>query len=296
MRNAIPVAAAGLLALAASAGDRPDRAADGPRFATYRLEERQSSSGPSGPRVLARAARVRVLGSDARLDVEGEALPRSRARTVFASPRGWVFLDPETAVAAAGDGPAFDALFRGAPADAGSTTSEIAVDEARVEPEGAGPAFQGRGTRRWRVSMTWSVSVSLPGRRATVKNELGGVLLEADGLDAARSPFDSLTRLLAVRGDAEARLGDALAAVRGLVVSASFETRATRSLSANLLVSPGRSPEGDGDRAATARAERRLSDLEVREARPADGADLRAPEGVRYVSLERLSAGSEPIR
>jgi len=161
----------------------------------------------------------------------------------------------------------------------------------KVEPRGAGRAFEGRPTARWTLEAAWTLVVSTPGRIARVATEVKGTV-EALDEPAARSAFDALSRILPARGAAAEALDLELAKITGVPVSASFDV-----VSKSTVEQPGM-PSGTEPPPKPVEARqtitRRLTHLSVRKGEPADDALFAVPDGFHTRGLERLVPESPP--
>jgi hypothetical protein len=156
--------------------------------------------------------------------------------------------------------------------------------EAVVSPDHAGKTLQGQATRRYRISVAWSLVVALPGRVSHVRTRTSG---HVDALEAedGRSGFDDLTRLFGVDGEARDAVVAELRKVRGLPVAVELET--VSDFQAELVGAPSSEAPGAPPPAKTTLT-RVVSDMSRRPSRPADAALFRTPDDYRSRSLDRL--------
>jgi hypothetical protein len=266
------------------------------RVAQYVLAESRTSVTPAGERASAVRGVVTVLGGTARWDLESGTFPRTQANAVVVGDRvGWL-LDRKSSVAAPATLENVRELFvppgGGDPGPFQAVVSEVDVPSAGLTK---GPSFEGRATARLRVTASWSLVTSMPGRVSRVRFRLTSVVdALADPPKAIRSPLDDLGRLLDVPSPVREALAPELARVRGVPVGVVVETEAELAVD-----HPGTaSPPSDGRAPLRTRSEttRTLSALATRPAAASDARALALPEEVRVVGLERLVQPVETLR
>ena len=239
---------------------------------------------------------VTVLGGTARWDLDNGTFPRTRANAVVIGERGGWLLDRKNATAAQAGLDDLRALFvppgGGDPGPFQSSVSEVDVPSAEASQ---GPAFEGRPTARLRITASWSVVTSMPGRVGRVRCRLNAVVDAVDeGTGDARSPLDDLGRLLDVPEPVREALAPELARVRGLPVGVVVDSEAELAVDF-----PGASaPPSDGRRPVRTRTEatRTLSELVFRPAAEGDARAFSFGEETRLVGIERLVEPLETLR
>jgi hypothetical protein len=239
---------------------------------------------------------VAVLGGTARWDLETGTFPRTKANTLLLGDReGWL-LDRKASVAARATLEDLRGLFV-PPAEGESGPFQSAVSDVEVLPAEVanGPSFEGRPTTRLRVSASWSLVTSMPGRVGRVRSKLTASLdVLADPPEGTRSPLDDLGRLL----DVPARVLDALAPE--LARLQGFPVRVVVESDAQLAVDyPGSgSPPSEGRAPLRTRTEttRTVSELAVRPATEKDAARFALSDETRVVGIERLLEPRESLR
>jgi len=271
-------------ALAAPPAEVPPHAALVP-LVTYELVESTRSLTPAGERAVSTGGTVAVRGSRARWDLTHGTFPRSSASSVVAEPGGVTLLDSQEKLAASASEADFVALFLGRPADPGATAPAVRDVTVAIRPDGDGRAFEGRPTSRFLLSASWTVVLSAPGRITRVKNEAAGVVESVD-LPEARSPLDSLARLLHVRGEAREAFEAELAKVTGLPVFAEITVTSTSSTEVPGMSSGAGPPPRPASTRST--ATRRVRNLVVRPGKGGDEALVSVPEDFRTRGLDRI--------
>lgn len=267
-----------------------------PPVVSYRLSEIVKSRTPGGEMGSALSALVTVQGERARLESE-RPLPRSSVRVVLSGEKGLTFLDLAEKLAAAGTREDFQALFQGrAGADTGTAANAYREVSASIERDGAGKPVDGRASTRYRVQMSYILRTLTPGRVQNVKSEIKGTIETLD-LDAARSPFDDLSRLFLVRGDVREAADRELAKVKGLPVAVSLE--AVSEMSAEVMAVPGGgAPDSEPPQPplkSTRTVTRKLTALSVREGKVQSPALFDVPEDFHDRGLDRLLGGASPV-
>lgn len=285
-----------VLALLASAGS-PEAAPPPQRpVAGYVLVESKKSVSPAGERASAVRGSVTVLGGAARWDLETGTFPRTSANTFLVGDRdGWL-LDRKASVAARARVEDLRTLFvPPGEGDPGPFQSGLRDLEVRPGALASGPSFEGRPTTRLRITATWSLVTSMPGRVGRVRNTLTAVL---DGLgeppEGTRSPLDDLGRLFDVPEQVLEALGPQLALLRGFPVRVVVETEAELGVDY-----PGMAaPPSDGRAPLRSRTEstRVVSELTGRTAVGKDSALFALSEETRVVGIERLVEPRESLR
>ena len=284
------------LALLASASS-PEVAPSPPRPAVgYVLVESRKSVSPAGERASAVRGSVTVLGGTARWDLDTGTFPRTSANTFLVGERdGWL-LDRKASLAARARVEDLQDLFV-PPAEGDPGPFQSGLRDLEVPPGelANGPTFEGRPTTRLRITATWSLVTSMPGRVGRVRNTLTAVL---DALgeppEGTRSPLDDLGRLFDVPEQVLEALAPELARLRGFPVRVVVETEAELGVDF-----PGMaSPPSDGRTPPRSRAEstRVVSQLMARPAVGKDAALFNLSEDTRVVGIERLVERHESLR
>lgn len=284
------------LALLAYAGS-PEVVPSPPRPAVgYVLVESRKSVSPAGERASAVRGIVTVLGGTARWDLDTGTFPRTNANTFLVGERdGWL-LDRKASVAARARVEDLRDLFvppaAGDPGPFQSGLSDLEVPPGELAN---GPSFEGRPTTRIRITATWSLVTSMPGRVGRVRNKLTAVL---DALgetpEGTRSPLDDLGRLFDVPEQVLEALAPELARLRGFPVRVVVETEAELGVDY-----PGMAaPPSDGRAPPRSRTEstRVVSELRARPAAGKDSALFALSEETRVVGIERLVEPRESLR
>lgn len=255
-----------------------------PPLVTYRMVESSRSLSPVGERVSTLAATVSVSQEAARLEAVTGTLPRTTASVVLSGEGGFQLLDAKEKAVSRATPEQLEALLTGSARgpDMGSVTYRDV--EVVVSPEKQGKTFQGQPTRRYRVSVAWTLAVTMPGRVSHVRTRTSGHI-DALEVDAGRSAFDDLTRLFGVDGEVRDAVTAELAKVRGLPVAVQLET--VSDLSAELVGAPSAEAPGAPPASKTT-ITRVVSDLSRRPSTLADAALFRAPDDYRSRSLDRL--------
>lgn len=270
--------------------------ADGPRReASYVLAEARTVVSPAGERASAVRGTVVVRDGTARWDLESGTFPRSTASTVLLGERdGWL-LERDESVAARATSEDLTALWVPAPAgEEGpfrSSVRGLAIEPATAAP---GPVFEGRPTKRHRLTAVWSLETSTPGRVSTARTRLvATVVALEDADDEVRSPLDGFDRLLDLPGPVRQEVATALGTIPGWPVSVVVETESEHSSELpGVQVAP---PEGRRPLKTRVEAVRTVSSLVLRplgEAGPA----FTLPEKTRVVGIERLVTPRETLR
>lgn len=270
--------------------------ADGPRReASYVLSEGRTVVSPAGERASAVRGTVVIRDGTARWDLESGTFPRSTASTILLGERdGWLLARDES-VAARATADDLTALWVPAPAgEEGPFRS--AVRGLTIEPPTAasGPAFEGRPTRRHRLTAVWNLETSTPGRVSTARTRLVATVVAVEEIgDEVRSPLDGLDRLLDLPGPVRQEVVAALGALSGWPVSVVVETESEQTSEL-----PGvrmASPEGGRPLMTRVEAVRTVSALVLRPAGES-GQVFTLPEKTRVVGIERLVTPRETLR
>ncbi len=267
-----------------------------PPLVTYELAESRLSRTPVGETARSLRGVVHVLAGSARWELARGAFPRTRARVALVGPRSSTLVAPDEAVEATAGPEAFAGLFREAGgAESGLSASRVADVEVVVSPAGAGAPFQGEPTRRFRVSVGYSVVTSIPGQMLHVVCRTTGSIETLAAGDGAASPLDDLGRLFDVPPEVAEELAPRLAKVDGLPVAVALETEARRLVEG---VGPG---GGEAEslvppRPTTTTVERHVTGLVRRASTPADRSLFEAGDAVRSVAWERLVRDDEVPR
>lgn len=239
---------------------------------------------------------VTVLDGTARWDLETGTFPRTKASSVLLGERvGWL-VDRKASVAARTTLEEFRGLYV-PPAEGDSGPFQSALDDLAVPPAELtkGPSFEGRPTTRLRVSASWTLVASMPGRVGRVRSRLS-VTVDAlgDPPEGSRSPLDDLGRLLDVPSRVLEALGPELSRLEGLPV------RVVAATEAELGVDyPGvAAPPSDGRAPLRTHTEttRVVSELASRPSTREDSARLALAEETRVVGIERLVEPRERLR
>lgn len=262
----------------------------------YVLVESRKSVSPAGEQASAVRGNVTVFGGTARWDLETGTFPRTTANSLLLGDRGGWLLDRKASVAARAQVEDVHNLFvspaEGDPGPFQSVVSDVEVPLAELV---TGPPFEGRPTIRLRVTATWSLVTSMPGRVGRVRSKLTAVL---DALgeppDGTRSPLDDLSRLFDVPAQVLEALTPELGRLKGFPVSAVVETESKLGVDY-----PGAAaPPADGRAPLRTRTEtsRVVSGLEARPAGAKDAASFALSEETRLVGIERLVGRRESLR
>lgn len=266
------------------------------KVASYVLSESRKVVSPAGERTSAVRGTVTVLDGAARWDLETGTFPRTKANTLFAGGRdGWL-LDRKASVAARATAEEFRALFvppaEGDPGPFQSAVADVAVPPAELS---GGPAFEGRPTRRLKVSASWTLVASMPGRVGRVHSRLTATVdALADSPEEVRSPLDDLDRLLDVPAPVLEALAVELSRLKGFPVKVVVATEAELGVDY-----PGTSPPPSDGRAPLrtfSEATRTVSALALRPASGADTARAALSDETRVVGIERLVEPRERLR
>jgi hypothetical protein len=262
----------------------------------YLLVESRKSVSPAGEQAIAVRGGVTVLGGTARWDLETGTFPRTKANTLLLGDReGWL-LDRKASVAAQVRVEDVRSLFvppaAGDPGPFQSAVSDLDVPPADLA---SGPAFEGRPTTRLRVSASWSLVTSMPGRVGRVRCRLTASLdALADPPEGTRSPLDDLGRLFDAPAPVLEALAPELARLRGFPVRVAVETEAEIGVDY-----PGmEAPPSDGRAPLRSRTEttRTVSGLVARPSNGRAAASFALSEQTRVVGIERLVEPRESLR
>lgn len=270
--------------------------ADGPRReASYVLAEGRTVVSPAGERASAVRGTVVVRDRTARWDLESGTFPRSTASTILLGEReGWL-LERDESVAARATSDDLTALWVAVPAgEEGpfrSIVRGLAIEPPTVAP---GPAFEGRPTKRHRLTAVWSLETSTPGRVSTARTRLVATVVAVEDVgDEVRSPLDASDRLLDLPGPVRQEVATALAGIPGWPVSVVVETESEHSSELpGVQVAP---PEGRRPLKTRVEAIRTVSALVLRPSGEA-GPAFSLPEKTRVVGIERLVTPRETLR
>ena len=270
--------------------------AEGPgREASYVLSEGRTVVSPAGERASAVRGTVVVRGGTARWDLESGTFPRSTASTILLGERdGWL-LERDESVGARATAEDLTALWV-APPGGEEGPFRSAVRGLVIEPPtvAAGPAFEGRPTRRHRLTAAWNLETSTPGRVSTARTRLVATVVAVEEIgEEVRSPLDGFDRLLDLPGPVREEVAAALGAIPGWPVSVVVEAESEQSseLPGARVVPP------EGQRPLKSRVEtvRTVSDLVLRPAEKT-GPSFKLPEKTRVVGIERLVEPRETLR
>ena len=284
-----------LALLAAPGSPEAPPSPPGPRVGYVLVESRKSVS-PAGEQASAVRGGVTVLGGTARWDLETGTFPRTKANTLLLGDRdGWL-LDRKASLAARATLEDLSALFI-PPAEGESGPFQSAVSDVEVLPAevASAPTFEGRPASRLRVTATWSLVTSMPGRVGRVRCSLtASVDVLGDPPGGTRSPLDDLGRLFDVPAQVLDALAGELARLQGFPVRVIVET------DARLAVDyPGSgAPPSEGRAPLRTRTEttRTVSELAVRPATEKDAARFALSDETRVVGIERLAEPRESLR
>lgn len=262
----------------------------------YVLAESRKTVTPAGERASAVRGTVTVLDGTARWDLESGTFPGATAGSLILGDRGGWLVDRKASVAARAVLDDVTALFvspaQGEPGPFQATVRDVKVSAVQVA---AGPAFEGRPTTRRRLTASWVLAVTMPGRIGTVRSRLSSVIdVVADPPPGVHSPLDDLDRLFDVPEPLREALQGELASLGGWPVSVVVETDSTQAVDY-----PGTtSPVPDGRRPLETRTEsrREVSSLATRPARADDPAHFALSAETRVVGLERLVPPRETLR
>ncbi|HYN41856.1 MAG TPA: hypothetical protein VE129_08785 [Thermoanaerobaculia bacterium] len=262
----------------------------------YVLVESRKTFTPAGEQASAVRGSVTVLGGTARWDLETGTFPRTKANTLLLGDReGWL-LDRKASVAAQVRVEDVRSLFippaAGDPGPFQSAVSDLEVPPAELV---SGPSFEGSPTVRLRVSASWSLVTSMPGRVGRVRCKLTASLdALADPPEGTRSPLDDLGRLFDVSPQVLEALAPELARLRGFPVRVVVETEAELGVDY-----PGMAaPPSDGRAPLRSRTEttRIVSELTSWPATGKDSARFTLSEETRVIGIERLVEPRESLR
>ncbi len=239
---------------------------------------------------------VAVLGGTARWDLETGTFPRTKASSLVLGDRvGWL-VDRKASVAARTTLEEFRGLFI-PPAEGEPGPFQSALDDLEVPPAELtkGPSFEGRPTTRLRVSASWTLVASMPGRVGRVRSRMTATVdALGDPPEGARSPLDDLGRLFDVPAQVLDALAPELALLKGLPVRVAVESDAELGVDY-----PGTAaPPSDGRAPLRTHTEttRVVSELASRPATREDAARLALTEETRVVGIERLVEPRERLR
>ncbi len=270
--------------------------AEGPRReASYVLSEGRTVVSPAGERASAVRGTVVVRDGTARWDLESGTFPRSTARTLLLGEReGWLLAGDESVAARA---TAEDLTALWVPASDGEEGPfRSAVRGLEIEPTTAasGPVFEGRPTRRHRLTAVWSLETSTPGRVSTARTRLVATVVAVEDVgDEVRSPLDGFDRLLDLPGPVRQEVAAALGEIRGWPVSVVVETESEHSSELpGARVAP---PEGRRPLKTRVETARTISALVLRPAGES-GSAFSLPEKTRVIGIERLVTPRETPR
>ena len=285
-----------VLPLAASLAAPASPPAPAPEAGRYVLVESVKTVAPGGERAVALRGTVTVVDGAARWDLETGTFPRTTANALLLGERGGWLLDRKASVAARASLEDVTALFvspvGGDPGPFQAVVADVEVASAAVED---GPAFEGRPVTRLRVTASWSLVTSMPGRVSRVRFRLTSVVDALAGPpNAIRSPLDDLGRLFDVPSPVREALAPELARVRGVPVGVVVETEAELAVDHPGTASPP--PDGRAPLRTRSETTRTLSALATRPAAASDARALALPEEVRVVGLERLVQPVETLR
>ena len=259
---------------------------DPARLVEYRVTEMVRSVTPHGPSSSALVGSIAVSAERARWELEAGTFPHSTASIALAHRGAVTLLDTAEKISAVTSVAEFDSLLRGmSSGESGGTDSSIRDVELSVKPDGVGRFFQGAPTRRFTIDLRWVLAVQSPGRFVRVRSSMQGIIETAPDCEDARSPFDDLSRLLPLRGEALDALTPELHRVSGFPVFVSFE------MSSELQSEPVGPNVAEGMQQTprtTTTVTRSVSRLQRRKREPTDGSRFEAPEEFRLRGLERL--------
>ena len=239
---------------------------------------------------------VTVLGGTARWDLETGTFPRTKANTLLLGDRdGWL-LDRKASVAARATLQDLRGLFV-PPAEGEPGPFQSAVSDVEVLPaeRTSAPSFEGRPATRLRLTASWSLVTSMPGRVGRVRCKLtAAVDALGDPPDGTRSPLDDLGRLFDVPAPILDALAPELARLKGFPVRVVVETDAQLAVDypgAGVPPSDGRAPMRTWTETT-----RTVSALGTRPATAKDAARIALSEETRVVGIERLVEPRELLR
>lgn len=285
-----------LLSFLAALGTSEAPAAPPKSLVGYVLVESRKVVSPAGEQASAVRGSVTVRDGAARWDLETGTFPRTKANSILLGSReGWL-LDRKASVAARATPEDLRSLFippeEGDPGPFQSTVAEVEVPPAELTNA---PSFEGRPTTRLRVTASWNLLTSMPGRVERVRCSLA-VAVDAldDPPEGARSPLDDLGRLLDVPSRVLEALAPELARQRGFPVRVVVETDAQLGVEY-----PGAAaPPADGRAPLRTRTEttRIVSGLAERPATGTDAVRFALSEETRVVGIERLVERRELLR
>lgn len=283
-RAALPIL---LLAAVPAVAAEPPAPPPPPPLVTYRMAESWKSLSPRGERVRALSGTVAVAGDRMRWEISHGRFPRSTASLSIAGRDGVELVDLEARSSGRSTAQALRGLFLpGAAGEPGLASTAVRELAAEVRRDGDGPAFEGRPTARYRLTLSYRIDVATPGRVTSVKTRSTGTLLAVDaGLPEPTTPAADLVRLVPARGEALEAIESELAKVRGLVVRARVESESER---AGAVVGGAGTAEEPVPLKSTAVSTREVSGLSVRPFAPSDAALFGVPDDVRSVAWERL--------
>jgi len=270
--------------------------AEGPRReASYVLSEGRTVVSPAGERASAVRGTVVVRGGTARWDLESGTFPRSTASTILLGDRGGWLLERDESVAARATAEDLTALWVPAPTgEEGPFRSSVRGLAIQPPTAAPGPVFEGRPTKRHRLTADWSLETSTPGRVSTARTRLVATVVAVEDVDEeVLSPLDGFDRLLDLPGPVREEIAAALGAIPGWPVSVIVETESEHS--SELPGIQAASPEGRRPLKTRVEAVRKVSALVLRPAGEASSA-FTLPERTRVVGIERLVTPRESLR
>jgi len=272
--------------LMAAAALAPGDAGPPKPAAEYTLSESWRTVTPRGETVRAVSGRVTVVDGKAAWELESGRFPRSSASAAVAEGNEVVLLDRAAKLASDGAWADFERLFR---PEAGKEPglSSVAFQDLSVHlgRSAAVGLFQGRPTTRWTIDVSYRLVISTPGRASRVKHELKATIETLPWREAAASPFDRMSRLFPLRGEALAAVEAELARVEGFPVLVRIDGASEPS--GEVVLSKGLPEAASTPAKTTATILRQVSGLSVHGARPEDVARL-TPGEVRSVAWTRL--------
>ena len=261
------------------------------------MESRKVVS-PAGEQASAVRGKVAVRDGTARWDLETGTFPRTKANSILLGSRdGWL-LDRKASVAARATPEDLRSLFvppaEGEPGPFQSTVAQVEVPAAELTN---GPAFEGRPTTRLRVTASWNLVTSMPGRVGRVGCKLTATV---DALDdppeGARSPLDDLDRLLDVPARVLEALSVELARQRGFPVRVAVETDAQLGVEYPGAAAAAPPPDGRAPLRTTTETTRIVSELAALPAAGTDASRFALSEETRVIGIERLVEPRERLR
>ena len=263
----------------AAAALAPGDASPPKMAAEYTLSESWRTVTPRGETVRAVSGRVTVVGGKASWELEAGRFPRSSASAAVADGNEVGLVDRAAKLVSDGVWADFERLFRQeAGKESGLSSVKVLDLSVSLRKSAAAGLFQGKPTLKWMVDVSYRLVVSTPGRASQVKHELKATIETLPRTEATASPFDRMSRLFPLRGEALAAVEAELAKIDGFPVMVRIDSVAEPLVGA--VLTKGLPETASSPVKTTATILRQVSGLAVHDARPEDAARL-AHEEVR---------------